>query len=62
MYVSAIVFKKKSFSKYLLIEDKFIWFSQVIPRHLEAPVIEISRLLPAMIVQELILRGEQDSA
>ncbi len=62
LYASAIAFKKKSFRKYFLIEENFIWFSQVVQRHLDAPTIEITRLLQAMIVQELINRGEQVAA
>ena len=62
MLASAIAFKKKSFRRYFIIEENYIWFSQVIQRHLEAPTIEITRLLQAMIVQELINRGEQEAA
>ena len=62
LLASAIAFKKKSFRKYFIIEENYIWFSQVLQRHLEAPTIEITRLLQAMIVQELINRGEQGAA
>ncbi len=62
VYASAIAFKKKSFRKYFILEENFNWFTQVVQRHLEAPTIEITRLLQAMIVQELIGRGEQEAA
>ena len=47
LLASAIAFKKKSFRKYFIIEEIYIWFSQVLQRHLEAPTIEITRLLQA---------------
>ncbi len=62
LYDPAIAFKKKSFRKHFDIEDNFQWFTRVIQLMLEAPTIEITRLLQSIIVDELRLRGEEGTA
>ena len=60
--MAAIAFKKKSFRRYFEEEENYIWFHQVIARLVDAPTIEITRLIQGNIVAELHARDEHRAA
>ena len=59
---AAIAFKKKSFRKHFEVDEHWEWFHRVISRLLEAPTIEITRLIQQMIESELRIMGEIKAA
>ena len=54
--------EEASFRAYFDVVDNFEWFHRVIQRMLEAPTVEITRMLQSKIIAELRLRGELRAA
>ena len=61
-FMAAIAFKKKSFRRYFEKEENYVWFHQVIARLVDAPTIDITRLIQGNIVAELHARDEHRAA